>query len=336
MLKRMFTLAAMCGLIAAGPAQAEDVAEFFKGKTVKFIVGYNPGGGYDVYARVVAQHYGRHIPGKPNMIVQNMPGAGSLKAANYLWAVAPKDGTEIGMVSRNMPLLGILGDKNAKFEAEKFGWLGSPTDGSDDAYILWYRTDSGVKSIQDAIKPGGATLILGGTRPGSTGADVPKILQDAAGVRVKQILGFRGSDDIFLAVDRKEIMGRTADLSAITSSKAEWMDRKNMIPLVQFARTTRHPKFPDVPTAREIAKDKAALALIKATEAPFKFARPVLAPPQLPPARLAALRKAFMDVHKDPEYVAYANKQKVVLSPISGEDVLKEILEIKNETPQPQ
>lgn len=329
MLKRSIAAILAAATLTGTTASAETPAEFFKGKTMRFIVGYNPGGGYDVYARVLANHYGKHIPGNPNVIVQNMPGAGSLKATNYVYSVAPKDGTVIVTMSRNIPLLGILGgDKNIQFDPVKMTWLGSSTSGEADSYILWYRADQGIKSVKEAIGPTGKELILGSTAPGSTGTDVPKVLADTIGLRNKMILGYRGSDDLFLAIARGEIKGRTVGLSAVKSSQASWLDRKTMLPLVQFARVTRHPEFPDVPTARELAKDEKSLLLIKFNEAPFQFGRPVAAPPDIPADRLAALRTAFMAAHKDPGYLAEAKKLDISVDPIDGENVLRIIKEI--------
>ncbi|MFM1814786.1 MAG: hypothetical protein RLZ98_1481 [Pseudomonadota bacterium] len=327
MLKRTLAAAAI-GLFAMQPAIAETPAEFFKGKTIKLLVGYNPGGGYDVYARILANHYARHIPGSPNIVVQNMPGAGSLKATNYLYNVAPKDGTAIATMSRNIPLLGILGAKNVQFDPLKMNWLGSSTSGEADSYILWYRADQGITSIKDIIGPKGKEVVLGSTAPGSTGTDVPRVLADTIGLRHKMILGYRGSDDLFLAIARGEIKGRTVGLSAVKSSQAAWLDRKTMIPLVQFARVTRHPEFPNVPTARELAKDAKALQLIKFNEASFQFGRPFAAPPDMPADRLKALRTAFMAAHADPAYLEEAKKLNISVDPLDGEKVTEVIKEI--------
>lgn len=325
---RTATLIAVTTL-ALAPAIAQTPAEFFKGKTMKFIVGYNPGGGYDVYARVLSNHFGKHIPGNPTFIVQNMPGAGSLKATNYVYNVAPKDGTVMVTMSRNIPLLGILGgDKNIQFDPIKMNWLGSSTSGEADSYILWYRADQGITSIKEAIGPNGKELILGSTAPGATGTDVPKILTDTIGLRHKMIVGYRGSDDLFLAISRGEIKGRTVGLSAVKSSQPAWLDRKMVIPLVQFARVTRHPEFPNVPIARELAKDEKSLLLIKFSEAPFQFGRPVAAPPDIPADRLKALRTAFMAAHADPGYLEEAKKLDISVDPINGEGVTEIIKEI--------
>src|ERR1051326_162473 len=201
-----------CLALAAAvmPARAASVADFYRGKTITLFVGYGPGGGFDVIGRLVARHLGKHMPGAPAVVVQNMPGAGSLAAANYIYNVAPKDGTQIGLFARNMALLGLLGgNPNVKFDPRKFTWLGSSSDFSDDAYVMIVRNDASVKSIEQMLKPGGPQLGLGGTADGATGGDVPRILQAGLGLQnLKLILGYRDSADVFLAIERNEVQGR--------------------------------------------------------------------------------------------------------------------------------
>jgi len=208
--------------LAATPAHADTVADFYKGKQVNLIVGYGPGGGYDTYARLLARHFGRFIPGNPNVIVQNMPGAGSLRAVNYLYNVAPKDGATIGTFARNMPLIGLLGgNSNVQFNPRRFTWLGSTSSFVHDAYILIVRKDAPVKSIDEARRPDLPALVLGGTAEGATGNDVPVILRDTIGLHVKQVVGYPDSASIFLAIERGEVHGRTVDLSTLRSVKPE-------------------------------------------------------------------------------------------------------------------
>src|SRR3954454_2328215 len=172
-------------LTVAG-ARADPVSDFYKGKQVSLIVGYGTGGGYDVYGRVVARHLSRHIPGTPSVVVQNMPGAGSLRAVNYLYNNAPKDGTAIAIFSRDMPLLGIIGhNTNVRFDPRKLTWLGSSSSYANDAYFLFTRRDAAVKSIIEARRSGGPPLVLGGTAEGATGNDVSVMLRDALGLNIK-------------------------------------------------------------------------------------------------------------------------------------------------------
>src|SRR6266700_1375144 len=254
--------------LAATPAHADTVADFYKGKQINLIVGYGPGGGYDTYARLLARHFGRFVPGNPNVIVQNMPGAGSLRAVNYLYNVAPKDGATIGTFARNMPLIGLLGgNSNVQFNPRRFTWLGSTS--------------------------------------------------------------------IFLAIERGEVHGRTVDLSTVRSVKPEWLKPDGGFRVfVQFARATRHPDFPDVPTARELAKNEAARSLIELAELPYALSRPFAAPPDLPPDRAKSLQRAFLAVHDDPQYLEDAAKLRVDVSPIGGDGVLRAIDGIGNAAPE--
>lgn len=323
-------------LPAAPPARADAVAEFYKGKQINLVVGYGPGGGYDIFARVLAKHLGRHVPGNPAVMVQNMPGAGSLRAANYLQSVAPRDGTVIATFSRNMPLIGVIGQNpNVQFDARKFVWLGSSSSFANDAYIMIVRKDAPVQSVDDARRAGGPALVLGGTAEGSSGNDVPVILRDTIGFHIKQVVGYPDSNAIFLAIERGEVHGRTVDLSSVKAVKPEWLRRKSGYRvLVQFARTTRHPDFPDVPTARELAKDDKARALIELAEMPYVLSRPFAAPPDVPAERAAALQAAFLAAHKDPQYLAEAAKLRIDVSPVGGDDVLRAIERIAAAPPE--
>ncbi|HEY7666043.1 MAG TPA: hypothetical protein VH934_23235 [Xanthobacteraceae bacterium] len=336
MLARCTAAVAIAALCAAVPAHADAVADFYRGKQVNLIVGYGPGGGYDVYARLLARYFGRFVPGRPTVVVQNMPGAGSLRAVNYLYNVAPKDGTAIAMFSRNMPLMGLLGaNANVQFNPRKLTWLGSTSSFLNDAYILIVRKDAPVKSIQEACGAGFPPLVLGGTAEGATGNDVPIILRDTIGLHVKQVVGYPDSAAIFLAIERGEVHGRTVDLSSVRSVRPDWLKSGgDYRVLVQFARATRHPDLPEAPTARELAKNDTARALIELTELPYALSRPFAAPPDLPAERAQALQRAFLAVHGDPEYLQEAARLRVDVSPIGGEGVLQAIDRIAGAPPE--
>jgi tripartite-type tricarboxylate transporter receptor subunit TctC len=322
MLKHWLT-ALTFAVLAVAPAQADPVADFYKGKQINLIVGYGPGGGNDVYARLLARHMGRHIPGNPNVVVQNMPGAGSLRAINYIYNVAPKDGTAFGTFARTMPLLSAMGgNTSVQFDARKLTWLGSSSSYVDDAYVLFVRPDAPVKSIEDARRADGPPLVLSGTAEGDTSADVPVLLRDALGLKIKLVTGYPDSNAMFFAVENKEVDGRVADLSSIASSRPHWLKPGGMRTLLQFARTTRHPDFPDVPTARELARSDAERTLIETVELPYALTRPYAAPPGIPAERATALQAAFMAVHKDPQYLDEATKLKLDISPIDGAEAL--------------
>jgi tripartite-type tricarboxylate transporter receptor subunit TctC len=323
-------------VVASLPARADAVADFYKGKVVSLVIGYGSGGGYDVYGRLVATHLGKYIPGNPTVVVQNMPGAGSLRSVNYLYNNAPKDGTVIGAFARDMPLLGIIGNNpNVRFDPRKLTWLGSSSSYANDAYLLFARKDAAAKSLAEARSPGGPPLVLGATAEGATGNDISTLLRDALGLHIRLIAGYPDSNALFLAADRKETDGRFVGLSAVASSHAEWLKPDSaMHVLLQFARVARHPQFPDVPTARELAPNDRARALIELAELPYHLSRPFAAPPGLPAERAKALQAAFLAVHEDPQYLDEARRLKVDVSPIDGGEVLRAIESIAGAPPE--
>jgi tripartite-type tricarboxylate transporter receptor subunit TctC len=318
-------VAACALLLLAGTAVAQNAVEdFYRGKQLTLIVGYGPGGGYDITARLVARYLGRYIPGNPAVVVQNMPGAGSMRAANSLFVNEPKDGTAIALMARDMPLLALLGDNpNVQFDPRQFTWIGSSSSYANDAYVLVVGPHSPVKSITDARRADSAPLVLGGTGEGATDGDVPKILRDAIGIRIKQVLGYTDTPSIVLALERGELDGRTFDLSYVKTARPQWLKPDSGYHfLVQFARRTRHPDLPDVPTARELALNDAARALIVFAETPLlTMARPFAAPPGVPADRAAALRSAFAAAHRDPQFLDEADKLGLDISPVGAGDV---------------
>jgi tripartite-type tricarboxylate transporter receptor subunit TctC len=321
----------------ASPAQAQSTVEdFYKNRQINLIVGYGPGGGYDITARLLARHLGNFIPGHPAIVVQNMAGAGSMRAANYLYVTAPKDGTTFGVIGRDMPLIGLIGgNASVQFDPRRFTWLGSSSSFADDAYVLVVRPGAPVQSIEAARRPGGPPLVLGGTGEGATDGDAPKILRDALGFNIKQVLGYPDSPSIFLAVERGEVDGRTFDLSSVKASKPAWLaPGSGYRVLLQFARLTRHPDLPEVPTARELASSDAARELIVFAEAPLlTVARPFAAPPGVPADRARALQEAFMAAHRDPGFLAEAGKLGIDISPVGAEDMLGGIAQLGRATP---
>jgi tripartite-type tricarboxylate transporter receptor subunit TctC len=323
------------GSAANQPALADPVADFYKGRQLQVVVGYGAGGGYDVYARLVARHLGKHIPGQPNAIVQNMPGAGSLRAVNYLFNTAPKDGSTIGTFARNMPLMGILGgNANVHFDPRKFTWLGSPSSSQDEAYVLFVRKDAKAKSLEDARRPGGPELVLGGTAEGASGNDIALLIRDAVGVNLRLIAGYPDSNALFIAIDRGELDGRFVGSAAVASTHPEWLrPGSTMHPLIQFARTTRHPDFPDAPTARELARDARARQLIELAEIPYMLSRPYVGPPDIQADRAKALQAAFMALGKDQEFLSDAGKMRVDVSPVGPDEALR-MLDMLANAPQ--
>lgn len=307
-------------------AQAQDPAEFYRGKTIQVVVGYGSGGGYDLYARMLARHMGKYIPGNPSLVVQNMPGAGSLRATNYLYSVAPKDGTAFGIFARNMPLIGLLGGNPAiQFDPRKFTWLGSSSSYVEDAYLMFVRPNAKVKSIDEAMRPGAPEVVLGGTGEGSTGNDVAILLRDALGLNIKLIAGYPDANALFIAIERGELDGRITDMSSVRALQPHWFDKASpmrMNVLLQFARRTRHPDLPDVPTARELAKTDRSRGLIEMAELSYFLSRPFAGPPGIPADRAKALQDAFKEVHKDPQLLAEAERLKLGITPVGADEVL--------------
>ena len=329
--------AAILMLVSAMPmaAQADAVADFYRGRTVNVVIGYGPGGGYDLCARLIARHIGRYIPGNPSVVAQNMPGAGSLRAANYLYKVAPNDGATIGTFARDMPLLALLGNNaGLRFDPRKFVWLGSSSSFANDAYILMVRRDAPAQSIEEARRPGGPPLVLASTAEGTAGNDAPMVLRTALGLNIKLVAGYPDNGAIFLAVDRGEVNGRTVDLTTLKSLHPDWLRPSGgMRALLQFARAARHPDLPDVPTARELANDPASRALIELSELPYVMARPFVAPPGVPADRAAALQAAFLAVHRDPQFLADAAQLKIEVDAVGAAAVLQAIDRIADAPP---
>jgi tripartite-type tricarboxylate transporter receptor subunit TctC len=331
------TVAAVLSATTAVFGQAEVAVEtFYTGRQINLIVGYGPGGGYDLTARLVARHMGRFIPGHPSVVVQNMVGAGSLRAANYLYGAAPKDGGTFGVFGSDVAMIGLVGANAAvQFDARRFTWLGSSSSFRNDAYVLVVRADAKSPSIAEARRPGAAPLVLGGTGEGARDADVPKILRDALGLNIKQVLGYPDSPSILLAVERGELEGRTFDFSAVRTMRPEWLKPNSGFNiLLQFARVERHPELPDVPTARELALDENARALIAFSETPLlTMARPFAAPPGVPGERAKALQAAFLAVHRDPRFLEEAEKLGIDISPVDSTQLVRSIEQLAEAPP---
>jgi len=332
---RLGTLLCVAALACVTGVNGEPVADFYRGKQVQMIVGHSPGGGYDIYARLLARYLGYYIPGNPTVVVQNMMGAASLVSANYLYGKAPKDGTVIGMIDRGLPLMAILGtNPNVRFDPVKFTWLGSASSFADDAFLLFARKDSAVKTVEDAQRPGGPKLIVGVTADGATDKDVAVLFRDVLGFNLKIIPGYPGGNEISLAVDRGEVDARLTALSGTNTSRPAWfLPGSQMHVLVQFARTTRHSRFPDVRTARELARDSTSLTLVELAELPYQMSRPFVAPPGIPPDRAKALQTALMMASKDANYLAEAASLKLDVSPIDGDAVLELIVRLAKSPP---
>jgi tripartite-type tricarboxylate transporter receptor subunit TctC len=240
------------------------------------------------------------------------------------------------MFSPAMPVRAILGgNPSVKFDAQKLTWLGSSSSFADDAYLLVARADGPNKSIEDARRAGGPPIVLGGSAPGSNSNDIPVILRDTIGLNYKMVAGYPGSADLFLATERNEVQGRMVNLTGLKAVKPDWLKPDSGYKvLVQFGRKTRADDLKDVPTARELALNPSALALIKLAELPFELSRPFAAPPDIPADRAKALQTAFRDLHKDPQFLAEAVKADLDISPIGPEEISEALMSIKKADPK--
>jgi len=304
-----------CIALFALPARAQTVEEFYKGKVVNVVIGFSVGGGYDLYARHLARHIGKHIPGYPNVVSQNMPGAGSLKAANYIYTAAPKDGTYFGTFARTTGINPLL-DSGAKFDSREFSWLGSVTDDVSTC-VTWHT--SPVKTWNDFItKP----VTLGGQGPSSEPDIFARLYKNVFGAPIKLVPGYPGTNEITLAMERGEVDGLCGlSWSTIKTRHAQWLKEKKITLIVQAAFKKEPEMDASVPLVMDMTQDKEKLQILKLILAAQQMARPFAAPPGIPADRKAALAKAFDDTMKDPEYLADAKKLDIDVNPVSGKNL---------------
>jgi len=317
---------AACMVIAAAPAAADKVADFYAGKQIRIIVGGTAEGGYAPYARMLGNHMGKYIPGNPQVIVQYMPGAGGLVATNYVYNVAPQDGTVIGAVQRNVVRLALIKDPGTKYEPEKINWLGSLYN-DVSVCVAWHTAD--VKTIQDAFQ---RPLIVGGTGLNDT-EQFPALLNNILGTKFKIISGYKSSPAIGLAMERGEVSGRCGwSWDSLKSQNGEWLTNKKINVLVQLSMR-KSPEIGDVPTAIELAKTKDQRDVLEFVFGEQTMGKPFMLAPGVPAERLAALREAFMKAAADPASEADLAKMHFGLSPTSGEE-LQQLVERMYATPQ--
>ena len=323
---RAMTISAALMIGAALPAMAQGIDAFYAGKTVELIVGYPPGGSNDVYGRAVARHIGRHIPGSPQVVFRNMPGAGSILAANHIYNVAPKDGTVLGLLAATNVLDERLGAPGVKFETAKFSWIGRVSS-SINVTAMW--STSKIKTINDAFTSEAA---LGATGTGSTVYVYPNVLNRVLGSKFKLVMGYGGSNEAMLAMERGEVEGHSTSWEAYKSAHPDWIKDKKINVVVQYG-LNRHPDLPDVPTCVEIAKTDEQKQILRAVVNATEIGKAILSSPGLPAERVAALRKAFMDMTKDHEFVSELEKMRVELTPMDGAKLQELVQEVGNLTP---
>jgi tripartite-type tricarboxylate transporter receptor subunit TctC len=324
----MLTRLIIAALIALMPAvaQAQSVESFYRGKTVNVIIGYPPAGANDLYARLVARHIGKHIPGHPTGVPRNMPGGGSLLAANHIFNVAPKDGTTLGLIVPTAPLEEKLGAANVKFKAAQFNWIGrlAPTPN-----VTFMNASASVKTIRDATQ---REAILGATGRSSTVAIYPTMLNHLLGTKFKLVMGYAGSAEAMLAMERGEVEGHSTTWEGVKSRAERQLREKTINILVQYG-LARHPELPDIPTAVELGRTPEEVQALRVFANATEVGRFILSTPDTPPERIQALRRAFDAMVKDPEFTADVNAAKVDLGPMSGEELQQLVQEVANIPP---
>jgi tripartite-type tricarboxylate transporter receptor subunit TctC len=305
----------------SAPASAQSVEEFYKGKTITLSIGFDTGGGYDIYGRLLSRHMGKHIPGRPAIIVQNMPGAGSLRAAQHLFSLAPKDGTALGTFGRQMGIAPLLGT-SAQYDGTKFTWIGSITN-EVSTCVAWHTAT--VKTWADMLeKP----ITLGGDGPGADPDVFALLYRNVFDAKIKLVSGYHGTTPIILAMERGEVDGLCGySWSTIRSKHQPWLQAKTINILVQ-AGLKKDAEIADVPLVLDMAKTEEQRQILKLILTSQETARPFAAPPGLPADRAATLRAAFDATMKDPEFLAEAKKLNLDVNPLSGTTIASLLTEL--------
>jgi len=315
------------GVTLLGVATLGWAADFYKNKTIRYIVSSPPGGGYDLYARLLARHLPKHIPGNPKIIVQNMPGGGHLIATRYLYNAARKDGTVIGSVSRNVPHVEMfLGADEAKFKSAGFNWLGSVTD---EVQICAVRGDSPIKTLEDMQKSKKA-INLAGQAPGISPSDHARLLRDAFNANINVVDGYSGTSKRRLALERGETDGMCGwSWTSVKGTSQAWLDSGFLRPILQFGLKT-HPELDKmgVPALYPMAPDSKVKNVMKLFFTPMAMGRPIFAVPGVPKERVEILRTAVEETMRDPEFVKEAEGLRLEVNPLSGQEVQQLIQEL--------
>jgi tripartite-type tricarboxylate transporter receptor subunit TctC len=321
--RRKVALALLAMLAAASCSEAQAPSEFYRGKTITLYIGSSAGGAYDVYARMLARHIGRHIPGNPRIVPSNMEGAGSLRLTNYLYNAAPKDGTEIGTINRGAPFEPLIGEANlAMFDPAGFTWIGSIAN-EVSICAVWQR--AGVDNFEQLFT---RELAVGGTGSGADTNQFPKVMNGVLGTKMRIVSGYPGGNNIDLAMERGEVDGRCGwSWSSIVSTRKAWLDSGSIKVLVQLA-LQKHPDLPNVPLIMDYAKTDEQRAMLRLVFSRAALGCPFLAPPGVPADRAAVLRKAFDDTMKDPAFLEEAMRAALEVAPVGGDELQRLIAEI--------
>jgi tripartite-type tricarboxylate transporter receptor subunit TctC len=311
-----------CSIARVAPAEADDVAAFYKGKNARLIISTGTGGGYDAYGRLLAQYLGRHIPGTPNFVPQNMTGAGGIRATNFMYHNAPKDGSVIAVVHSAMTTASLLTPEKVEFDSSKLNWIGN-MDSESSLCVSWHT--SPIKTTQDMLTK---QFIVGGSGAGSNMEIYPRVINEILGAKIKVISGYKGGKRVALAMEQGELQGRCSwPLSAIRKAHPDWLKSKKLNLLLQTG-LEKNPELPNVPLIVDFVKNDDDRAVVELIFAARSFLRPVLAPPNVPAERIAALRNAFDATVADKKFQADAERRGMPLSPIKGQSMQGQILKI--------
>lgn len=310
---RVVMAAALAAMLAApAAAQTDPVADFYRGKTMRLIIGYGPGGGYDIYGRLAAEFLGRHIPGNPTIVPVNMPGGGSLKALDYLYQVAPRDGTHLGSVSQQTAMNALVNDKNT-MDVTRLRYVGRFTTNIDIAVAL---PQTGIKSFEDARR---REVVVGADQSGSMAVVYALTLNAYAGAKLKIVKGYSGSAEIQLAAERGEVeVNGSYSLPAVLVSRPDWVRDGKAVILYQNA-LKRFAQLPQVPTITELMLNDEGRAVAQVIAGTAEIGRSILTTPGVPEARLAALRVAFERMLADPDFLAAVAKRNLMFDPARGD-----------------
>jgi len=303
-------------LLGLAPARADEVADFYRGKELRLIIGASVGGGYDVYARAIAKHLSEHIPGNPIIVPQDMPAGGGIAAANSIYNVASRDGTVIGAIQNTVPFEPFFNNRQAQFDAERFGWLGTP-ESEVALYLVWHT--SKIQSLKDAQT---REMIAGGAGAASTPVFYGRIFNQILGLKARFVNGYPGQNEILLAMENGEVEAMTSPFwSSLQTARPEWIPKHLVRVLFQYGEKPL-AELPGVPFALDLITNEADKTLLRAASAPLVLGRPFAAPPDVPPERLAALRSAMMATFRDPAFLADCVAQRLDCSaPKSGEEL---------------
>jgi tripartite-type tricarboxylate transporter receptor subunit TctC len=315
----------LAGLVAG---RADPVADFYRGRTVEVYVGYSTGGGYDIYARMLARHMGKFIPGNPTVVPKNMEGAGSLRLANWLANAAPRDGSVFGTIGRGTSFDPVLGQPGAQFTASDFSWLGSM---NQEVSICASWFDSGVATFEDLKSK---ALVVGAVSNNDDTGQFARVINAVLGTKMKIVAGYPGGNDVVLAMERGEVKGRCGwSWSSVLAARPSWVKEKKINILVQLA-LAKHPDLPEVPLVTDLAESPEQRQMLRMIFARQVMGRPFLAPPGVPAERVAALRAAFMATMADKDFLADSEKAKLEINPVPGEQVEALVKEIYATPPE--